>query len=304
VRAVWSFWSKPFQAHKGRIWLEPWHHLLAWGLSLRLARRHYPETMLVTDQAGAELLVEHLGLSFTHVNTALDDLHHADVGWWALGKLVAYSLQESPFVHLDTDVFLWKPLPAGLVAAPVFTQCPEEHPPLDEWCGPGNVETVFARHGLALPMEWEWARSLSTTSFREENCGLLGATRVDFIDYFSRLALDLVSDPAHSAAWMELGDKAGYMMLVEQFLLAACLDYHRFHPESPYRGIRGKHLFASWGQAHDSAAAARAGYTHLLGNAKSHPGVMQRLEQRVRAEDPAFHQRCMRVAANLPAGVG
>src|ERR1700730_8204794 len=67
MHAFWSFWSKPFYAFKGRIWREPVHHLLAWGLSLRLARKHYPETHLVTDEAGAELLVERLGLSFTHV---------------------------------------------------------------------------------------------------------------------------------------------------------------------------------------------------------------------------------------------
>jgi hypothetical protein len=59
MRAVWSFWSNPFFGFKGRIWREPHHHLLAWGLSLRLARQHYP-------------------------------------------------------IHLDTDVFLWRPLPATL----------------------------------------------------------------------------------------------------------------------------------------------------------------------------------------------
>src|SRR5471032_2830482 len=121
MRAVWSFWSKPFLAFKGRVWLEPLHHLLAWGLSVRLASKHYPDTMLVTDQAGAELLVERLGLRFTHVRTDLEQLRHADVGWWALGKLFAYSVQDRPFVHLDTDVFLWKQLPARLEGAAVFS---------------------------------------------------------------------------------------------------------------------------------------------------------------------------------------
>src|SRR5487761_316445 len=140
MRAVWSFWSKPFREYKGRLWHSPLHHWLAWGLSLRLARRHYPETMLVTDLEGKALLVDTLGLSFTHVSTELDSIRQVDPGWWALGKLIAYRLQDRPFVHLDTDVFLWKPLPASFLSTHIFAQCPEDHPPLAEWCGPHEVE--------------------------------------------------------------------------------------------------------------------------------------------------------------------
>ena len=305
MRAVWSFWSKPFLAFKGRIWREPWHHLLAWGLSVRLASKHYPDTMLVTDQAGAELLVERLGLRFTHVRTDLEQLRHADVGWWALGKLFAYSMQDRPFVHLDTDVFLWKRLPARLEGAAVFTQCPETHPPLDEWCGPGDIEAAFAAHNLVLPPEWQWTRSQPSVGFREENCGILGGTRVDFIRHFSQLGLELALNPVYAQAWAKLPYKAGYMMMIEQFLLAACLDYHRVHPGSPFSGIRGRHLFSSWAQAFDPLVTARVGYTHLLGDAKTHPGITQRLEHRMQREDPELFRRCIRVAQTAsPAGMG
>ena len=163
MRAVWSFWSKPFHEWKGRIWQTPSHHLMAWGLSLRLARRHFAETALVTDTAGKELLVDRLGLSFDHVSCELDCLRHADAGWWALGKLVAYSLQQKPFIHLDTDVFLWKPLPATLLSAPVIAQCPERHFVANQWCSPTQIEALFARFGLTLPVEWEWSRASDAT---------------------------------------------------------------------------------------------------------------------------------------------
>src|SRR5262245_28715199 len=103
MRAVWSFWSRPFQAHKGRIWCKPLHHLLAWGLSLETARRYYPETVLITDRPGKALLVDRLGLPFVQVSTELDRLEHEDPGWWSLGKLVAYGMQDRPFVHIDSD---------------------------------------------------------------------------------------------------------------------------------------------------------------------------------------------------------
>jgi hypothetical protein len=298
VRAVWSFWSKPFFAFKGRIWREPHHHLLAWALSLKLARQHYPDTALVTDQLGAELLVERLGLSFTQVSTELDCLRNADTGWWALGKLYTYSRQDRPFVHLDTDVFLWKALPASFNGAAVFTQCPEEHA-LDEWCGPRDIEAAFARHGQALPVEWEWARSQWTAGFREENCGILGGSHLEFIRHYAQLALRLATDPAYADAWSELPDKAGYNMMIEQFLLAACIDYHRAQPHSAYRGVRCKRLFASFGEAFNPQAAARAGYTHLMGDAKSNEFIMRRLEQRMQRDDPSLYRHCLRVAQSI-----
>jgi len=296
MRAVWSFWSKPFFAAKGRIWCAPIHHLLAWGLSHRLARKHYPETVLVTDNFGRELLVDRLGLEFSHVSTELERLRAVDSGWWALGKLVAYGLQDRPFVHLDTDVFLWKPLPARLAKAPVFSQCPEDHP-LDEWFSPINIESAFARHNLSLPAEWEWTRSKSVEGgFREDNCGILGGTNTDFIRYYARLAVDLVTNPRNARAWADLPEKCGYNMRIEQFLVSACVDYHRFHPDSPFRGVRMQSLFSSFGEAFEPQATERAGYTHLLGDAKTNPVVAERLERRVRREDAEFYERCVRVA--------
>jgi hypothetical protein len=296
VRAVWSFWSKPFHAGSGWPWREPVHHLLAWGLSLRLARAHYPETVLITDSPGKALLVGRLGLSFTHVSTELDRLDNVSPGWWALGKLMAYSLQDKPFVHLDTDVFLWQPLPERITSAPVLAQHPENYHLADEQSGPRIVETAFARAGLRLPAEWEWSRSHDGRRFREANCGIMGGTDTGFIQCYARLAMDLVLNPKHRAAWAAIDDTGGLATTIEQFLLPACLDFHRFNPASPHRGICLRYLFPSTSAAFDPVHAARLGYTHLLAEAKQDARVTARLEQRVRREDAAFYRRCTRIA--------
>src|SRR5215471_2704291 len=158
MRALWSFWSRPFVQRTGRTWHSQLHHLLAWGLSLTCARRHYPDTMLVTDFAGKKLLVDSLGLEFGTVSTELEYLRDADPDWWALGKLMAYSIQDRPFVHIDTDVFLWKPLAPEAAEAPVLAQCPEYfHRNADR--GIREVGDAFAACGSPLPVEWEWAAS-------------------------------------------------------------------------------------------------------------------------------------------------
>lgn len=295
MRAVWSFWSKPFHEHKFAMWCHPLHHLLAWGLSVQTAHRHYPETVLITDRPGKRLLVDQLGLPFVHVSTELERLSPVDPGWWALGKLVAYSLQDQPFVHIDSDVFLWKPLPHSVVSAPVFAQCPEFHAN-DCYDSPESIERAFADYQAMLPAEWEWARSKGENYFREENCGILGGTGLEFLRYYARTAIDLVLGPDNAAVWSALSYKtSSNMIVIEQFLLSACLGFHRFHPTSPYRGVQIKHLFSSWDEAADANHAARAGYTHLMGGAKSVSAVGKRLEERVRRDDPAYFRRCRKI---------
>src|SRR5438105_88271 len=111
LTAIWSFWTKPYFASRRLTWHHELHHWLAWGLSLRLASRHYPETWLYTDDAGARILIEELNLPFTHVSTVLNKIEDEDPEWWALGKIEAYRRHQDPFVHIDTDVFLWNRLP-------------------------------------------------------------------------------------------------------------------------------------------------------------------------------------------------
>lgn len=296
MRAVWTFWSRPYESQRGNSWCTPMHHLLAWGLSLSCARRHYPDTLLVTDHAGKKLLVDTLGLQFANVSTELERLKDADPDWWALGKLVTYSMQDVPFVHIDADVFLWKPLPAEVVNAPVLAQCPEFFASKTD---PGirEIHDTFESHGSPLPVEWEWAVSNEEPFLRQANCGIVGGQRVDFLRYYAQAALDLALTPPSSEAWARIRNKSNTVL--EQFFLSACVDFHRFHPDSPYRGIRMKYLFPSWEDACNPNRTARAGYTHLQFVAKSNPAVARRLAERVQREDSFYFRHCERVAGRL-----
>jgi hypothetical protein len=210
-------------------------------------------------------------------------------------------------VHIDADVFLWRPLPPSLVTAPVFAQHPEEVLAARPG-GPTVVEDAFRSCGLALPPEWRWYRShpagggpsVPAGTYREPNCGILGGTNPALIRHFARLALELALDPRHAPAWSAMPFDGAVNMTLEQFLLAACVDYHRFAPASPHRGSYLRYLFPSSQDAFNPAAAHRAGYTHLLGPAKHHPDNMSRLADRVRLTDSGFYGRCERVTSPLP----
>lgn len=301
MRVVWSLWSKPFRTHHHRVWASELHHAFAWILSTETARRHYRPSVLYTDDAGARMLVDGIGLEFDEVHTALNVLDNHDPGWWALGKLYAYRAQREAFVHLDNDVFLWHPLPEGLESAPVLAQNPEFFVPGQSYYQPEVFEDALKDHAETwLPPEWQWYRA--GAGGRAECCGVFGGQRIDFIAHYATQAIRLLEHPANRRALQSIGDKIGHNILFEQYLLGACIDYHRGRATSRFRDIAIDYVFASIDDAFDPHVAAQVGYTHLIADAKRNPELACRLESRVACECPSQYERAVEYFAQ-PAGL-
>jgi hypothetical protein len=292
MRAVWSFWSAPFRAHYHRLWLSEKHHLLSWVLSLGEASRHYPDTWLFTDDWGARLLVDALELPFRHVDLRLDGLRQAscDNEWWVLGKLATYAAQTMPFLHLDNDVYLWNPLPAAVTAAPVFAQNPEVFYFEDQSLY--RLEPFLRgieRFGGWLPPEWLWYAQRRGN--RALCCGILGGHDLDFIRHYANRAIEVIRHPGNQPVWPTLGVRDN--ILVEQYFLAACLEYHRQNRPLPQTGLEAAYLFPSSADAFDPECATRVGYTHLIGDAKNNRSIADSLERRVQSDYPDYYERCL-----------
>lgn len=130
MKIVQSFWSKPARELSHRTqnrqaggWLHEKYNLMSWALSCLQFRTFYENVELVTDQAGKDLLIDRLGLPYSHVSLDLTELDVYPADLWALGKLVAYRVQQQPFIHADGDVIIWQRFPAELEAAPLLAQC-------------------------------------------------------------------------------------------------------------------------------------------------------------------------------------
>jgi hypothetical protein len=299
TRTVWSFWSKPFEAFHHKAWISRKHHLLSWILSLRTAQHHYPDTSLVTDDAGAHLLLSRLGLRFETVSLALNDLKAEDPHWWCLGKLYAYRSQQQPFIHIDNDVFLWHELPVGLVTSPVMAQNPERFVYADGAYRPDRWEAALLAVNAPLPPEWLWyTRRRGNEAV---GCGIVGGTDYNFLAHYAEQAIKMVRDTQHRKAPLEAGEIVGCNILAEQYLLAACLHYHRMAQTSRFAGLRINYLFDS-----DQDSAARIdqlGYTHLIAGAKQNAEIAERLERRVSRDYPREYATLMSCIDASPASV-
>jgi hypothetical protein len=299
LRPVWSFWSKPAEERQGSPWPNDKLHLLSWILSVMEAKKHYGgDTQLVTDDAGAKKLVDQLGLRFGRVSTALNQLKDYDSSWWALGKIVAYRAQEVPFVHIDSDVILWTRLPEELETADVLAQNPEFFVVGDPhtWYIPDRLEKSLLHENEGwLPREWNWYRAVFSDLLSAVCCGIYGGRRLDFIHHCADLALRIVEHPVNREVLKAEDKKIKnlYLMLIEQFLPVACLEYHTDNRFSKFYGVKFRYLFNSMEDAY--YRAFRCGYTHLISSSKLNPIVIERLEARVQKEYPDLYARCMRM---------
>ena len=293
MRAVWSFWSRPYQGHYGSNWTSDRHHLLAWVLSVETARQHYPDTWLVTDDEGARLLVDGLGLRFNQVSTDLNRLSACDPAWWSLGKLAAYSLQTAPFVHIDDDVFLWKRLPERLERASILAQNPEPFSSFAIYRPDRMVRALNYPAQGWLPPEWSWYRVPGPKWGL--NCGIFGGCAVDLIRQYAQAGLRIIEDPANRSGLARLVSKGLDMVVVEQYLSAAFGAVQPARSGRSRRGVQVEFLFRSMGECWKTASAVEAGYTHLLGGRKKNPEVARVLERRVRQDYPDLYERCQRM---------
>jgi hypothetical protein len=299
MRGIWSFWSRPHFAGSATAWASEFHHLLSWVLSLESARKHCQPLALYTDTAGARLLVDRVGLCFDELHVVLDRLEAYDPAWWAMGKLCAYREQTEPFVHIDNDVFLFKPLPQVVTGAPVFAQNPEPFVRGQSFYQPEVFETALKGSADAwLPEEWLSYRAAGIPQ-RGECCGILGGNDLGFVHHYAEQALRLIEHPANRRAFDDIADKVSHNTLFEQYFLAACIEHHRGHPESPWNGIFMRYLFDSMDEAFTPAIAKERGYTHLLAGAKRNPTILQRLEDRVGRDYPEMLDRCASVVQRL-----
>jgi len=303
MTAVWSLWTKPLYAGHGWEWKELKSYLFSWILSVELARRHFSDTMLVTDDQGRRILVDGLGLQFGNISTELNSLSGHDSGWWNTGKLYTYKLLKVPFLHLDSDVFLWSPLPEKLQRSDVIAQNPEFFTvaPSGHYM-PDQFEQQVMAFGGWLPREWEWYRAQYGDVQKAICCGIFGGNRIDFISYYADTAIQLLEREENAPILGKMALKEQHVVLIEQFLLAACIEYHR-GPYSGFGRLEDEYLFHCIDDAYHCARVI--GFTHLIGDAKNNPTVARRLEKRVQAVNPELHARALRFLADkngkLPA---
>ena len=105
IQTFWSAGKSPLNHTYG--WPHAEYNLMSWTLSCCSLREHYDDVELYTDQRGYDVLIGMLRLPYTKVHVVYNDNlclpHH-----WAYAKIMTYSMQDTPFLHVDGDMYFPK----------------------------------------------------------------------------------------------------------------------------------------------------------------------------------------------------
>jgi len=261
---IMSFWSAPLSV--ACRWPDYHSFLRSWVLSASLASRHY-RLVLVTDAIFAQV-ARKLQLPFSLIDECLDEkLSKMNFLLWCSPKFVGVERHaNSSFVHLDEDVYLWKPLPERLFKERVFGQNKED------------LRFFFYRYAEFTVSLWVKPENWTIQSPYAVNAGVLGGCDVEFWQFFVRSYFDLVSqlrrlNPLHGS----IPDSMACM--AEQYYLAWLCQRHDVPIGFLFDENDGRDKITE------------LGYTHLIGPAKNNPENLQRLESRVSADYPEFTER-------------
>jgi len=252
-RAVMSYWTGASKGSPHRGWLSERDHHDAWRISSNLLARHFREVVLVTDRAGwAEL--SPLALPFAKVSLELEKIDPKLARIWSWGKVVAYGTQTQPFVHVDTDAFMFRPLPLSVLEAPVCAHIPDKFwrttyascYPIEEMLAKVRRLPSAVRRAAAQPIQYA------------ASCGLYGGNDIGTIQLQWHLANECLElDPD---GWASLAPIA-QIHLLEQWMVGVALRENRSWIE---------YLYPSCSAAIDERQQREVGFVHLWGPEKRH----------------------------------
>lgn len=212
-------------------------------LSVVLASKFYPS---ITVRTNFDL--KRLGLPADIYRLAFREEHP-----WSIHKLHTYvTAEDDPYLHIDSDVFLFEPLPERLLKADLFAQ---------------NPESISLYGAIAtLPDEWRREYILPLSKFVAYNMGIFGG-KPEHVRTFGQFAL-------HAAKTALPSTLATY---VEQAPLG------RFAAD---RGLTVETLLPK----PEERRAVAAGYAHLMAD-KNSPEVQEKVAERLAKEAPEIADR-------------
>ena len=297
MKIIQSLWTKPLEidVRRNKVsggWPSWKHYWYSWVLSTWQAHLTHGRVDLVTDRVGAQILVEELALPFRQVSVALEDVPDAvHPALWAYGKILAYEQQVEPFIHIDSDVFLWKPLPERITTAAVAAQHYEwapQYPPFhDIYTRPRKTMRALMLH---LPGAW----SPHAEDDHAIIMGIFGGNDLDTIREYCRQARGFVEHLDNRAGWQAIASSGrgdlgiriiGWSNMLMEQQTAYCV--------ARQRGVNLTMLFEKDMMSEIDSVGNDLGYTHVMGYKKkpADDDFIQRLERRVRESYPAAYDR-------------
>lgn len=288
IQTFWTAGQDPLKHSFG--WTHPEYNLMSWALSCLSLREHYDEVELYTDSAGYHILIEVLQLPYTKTHVIFDDFqclpHH-----WALSKIKTYSLQTEPFLHIDGDIYLPRPLPERVLNAPLVAQNREVG---TKYYRQMMDEGVLKFPSIKLPEYIE--KGLRENSIASYNMGFFGGTDISFIQKYCNEVFQFMETN-------RMNDKGVHHAMVncnvffEQIIFALFADKHQRIVESMLKDMRQDKGY-TFNEFCDLTYYKILPFFHVLGGHKRNNRINSLLESTLIRYNPTLYKQILSLFPN------
>jgi len=266
-------------------WVAPEFHLMSWALSSLQLKKKYGSLDLFCNKTAAVLLIDKLGLPYNNVYTTTHDkLLLPDKGLWALPKIYTYLLQRDPFIHLDGDVFIFDKLPAHLVESRLVSQNAEEASAYHS-ATKKQIQQFFNHLPPCVINDFERPGTLQTL-----NAGIIGGNDIEFIQEFSKMALNLVYDNIENLSKINTD---AFNVFFEQHLFYSLAKESNIEVTLLFEELVENNDYTGLGDFHE--APCKRNYLHLLGNYKRDEHTCRQMAAKLRQLYPEYYYRIIKL---------
>ena len=254
-------------------------------LAIEMASRHFPEVHMVGTRWSNDLFKQ-VEVPVTNYNDKLEEMKGISQYWWARGKMVAYTLQEKPFVHIDNDVLLWKPLPQRVLEAELCFQSFEPH-----------NQSGYGYYNLLKKSTWSKAIVRPDIILNNEvtdysyNCGICGGHYLNIFKLWLSLSAEYIFAPENQKLFFETArqDLIHQNLIHEQYFISSLVKA---------LGLRDRvEVIAE--NVNDIPTVTGDGYTHLWGTSKKERRYMSRVAKRLERENSQLYKRVIDFCGEL-----
>jgi hypothetical protein len=256
------------------------YNYFSWALSCLQLCRYYSNVELVTDDLGKFILIDKLKLPYTRVNTDLNRINNYNAGLWALGKIYAYSLQESPFLHVDSDIFIWNAFDDRIINAPLTAQN-KENQSLD-------YTQTFNEICRRFPYVPDYLKELEGRQYVFcSNAGILGGTDIGFFKTYTNEIFRFINENSDCIEENIAGMNTAYINVIyEQVIFSQFAQ--KSNKEITFLFPDHIDIPKYIGFFHE--ADRNAGFVHCLGAYKQNRHVYRTLEMKMKTLYPDYYQ--------------
>lgn len=292
IKIVHSYWSTPFKGNNDYClnkssWVHRGFNYMSWALSCLKLRDFYDEVELVTDLKGKALLIDTLELPYTSVKLDLEDLKEYSLlpQVWSLGKIKAYAIQDKPFIHVDGDVYIYKPFPLEITESSLLCQQVEPENDFHK----ENVDYIM-NHLSYIPPDILNYHS-KTTDCSQHNAGIIGGRDIDFFKRFTHEAMKFVDN--NKAHLKQFPQQIIFPTLFEQYLFTAMAYKEQKEINTFFPTVnRVEYTFSGLSDFHDLPETP---FIHLISFFKEDFSFGEFVAQRLWYEYPHYYHKIVQL---------